>query len=642
MTLSNTEAADLRRSQETGVSSQPGASRARPAAWDPAAEHRGCAESFEARARDLERAGQRYGIVRLLTFGVGALLLIAGFGPRSLLFLGGGCVALAFFVAAVIQHMRVLARLDAAEIRAAIHRRHLARIEGRLADLPITGEDVAPTAHPYAGDLDLFGRGSLFQRVDTTQTREGERTLADWLCSPADPDTIAARQEAVADLAARVEWRQELEASALGVHGAEKLDAGPFMAFVLRPSYFRRYPWMRWVARTMPLVLLALFVGARAGWWPEPVWLVWLVVQGVVAVLTMRVARDAFDLVTARRAYVESFARTFAVAERTRFDAPLLQNLQARLDIRGRHPSAFLHRLDRWASLAEQGSQFPLNIFANLFLLWDVNILERLERWNEDVGQELGKVFSALGDLEALAALGAFHFTETHASLPEIAPPGAAFEAVDLSHPLLPAGRRVANDVALGGEGCALVVTGSNMAGKSTLLRAVGLNTVLALAGGPVVARHLRLPPVRVRASMRVDDSLQEGASYFHAELQRLKSVIDAADEAPPVFFLLDELLRGTNARARHLGGRFVVLHLLDRRAMGLVATHDVALSELASERPGKVHNVHFTDVMQDGEMLFDYRLREGVVQTSNALRLLHMAGIEVPQDLLDGALVPA
>jgi DNA mismatch repair ATPase MutS len=171
------------------------------------------------------------------------------------------------------------------------------------------------------------------------------------------------------------------------------------------------------------------------------------------------------------------------------------------------------------------------------------------------------------------------------------------------------------------------------MAGKSTLLRAVGVNVALALAGGPVCAESMRVPRVRLRASMRAEDSLEAHASYFHAELQKLRTVVEQAEAEPPVLFLLDELLRGTNARARHLGARAVLLHLLKRSALGLVATHDVALSVLEREHPGQIHNVHFTDVIEDGEMRFDFRLREGVVRTSNALRLLAMAGIEVDAD---------
>jgi DNA mismatch repair ATPase MutS len=203
-----------------------------------------------------------------------------------------------------------------------------------------------------------------------------------------------------------------------------------------------------------------------------------------------------------------------------------------------------------------------------------------------------------------------------------------------LAHPLLPSRSRVANDLITSGPGTALVITGSNMAGKSTLLRAIGVNIALALAGGPVCARQASVPRVRLRASMRADDSLQSGASYFHAELTKLRRVVDTADAQPPVFFLLDELLRGTNARARHLGARAVLLHLIARHGCGVVATHDAMLGQLETEQPGRVQNFHFTDVMNDGEMTFDYTLHPGIVRTSNALRLLAMAGIDVPESL--------
>jgi DNA mismatch repair ATPase MutS len=217
--------------------------------------------------------------------------------------------------------------------------------------------------------------------------------------------------------------------------------------------------------------------------------------------------------------------------------------------------------------------------------------------------------------------------------MPVVSDQPGPLAATRLQHPLLPREVRVGNDISLPGPGSALVVTGSNMAGKSTLLRALGLNVALALAGGPVCARSFRVPRVRLRASMRAEDSLQRGASYFHAELQKLRMVIEDAEQSPPVLFLLDELLRGTNQRARQVGARAVLLHLLQRSAMGLVATHDLGLSALEREQPERVHNVHFTDVAIDGEMRFDYALRPGVVRTSNALRLLAMAGVDVPPD---------
>jgi DNA mismatch repair ATPase MutS len=343
--------------------------------------------------------------------------------------------------------------------------------------------------------------------------------------------------------------------------------------------------------------------------------------------------RRAFDLAAARQGVVKAFEKMLREVERARFESPLLQEMQRRLLVDGVPPSAQMRKLEAWTGSAELRQQFLLYIVVGPATLWDLHVLRGLERWNERVGRRTADWFATLGELEALCSLATLAYGDPAAHMPEVLPAGAELAAQGLCHPLLPHESRVSNDVRVAGPGCALIVTGSNMAGKSTLLRAVGLDVALALCGGPVCAESMRVPLVRLRASMRAEDSLQEGASYFVAELNKLRRVVQDAQEQPPVLFLLDELLRGTNAHARQVGSRAVLMHLLDRSAMGLVATHDAALAALEREEPGRVHNVHFTDIVEDGEMRFDYRLRQGVVRTSNALRLLAMAGIDVPVD---------
>ncbi len=383
----------------------------------------------------------------------------------------------------------------------------------------------------------------------------------------------------------------------------------------------------------LPVVTVALAVLSAFDVVPTWTWGLGVLAQGSLFLWSSKEAIEAFDLISARRRFAEAYARLFETIETAELEAPLLAALKKRLESDGLSPSGQMRRLDRWAGLAELRTQILLHFPANVFLLWDLHVLRGLERWNESVGAHIADVFEAVGELEALASLATLANQDPAASYPTIAEDGAPFEAEGIAHPLLPVDTRVANDVALRGEGTALIVTGSNMAGKSTLLRAIGLNIALAHAGGPVIAEALSVPRVRLRASMRANDDLQRGASYFHAELEKLRGVVAEAEASPPVFFLLDELLRGTNAHARHLGARSVLTHLLERRATGVVATHDIALSELENERPEQVHNAHFTDVMKDGEMTFDYQLKPGVVKTSNALRLLKMAGIEVPDD---------
>jgi hypothetical protein len=560
---------------------------------------------------------------------VGVASAFTGGGPSGL-FLGGGGVLV--FVALYALQTRVQAKQRAAERRAALHQDHVLRMTGRSAELPAPHAGLLPGGHPYAVDIDLVGPASLLQRLDCARTLAGTKTLAQWLGAPATEAEVLARQGAVRELAQLHDFRQELDAAGRLATGDDRLDAGPFLAFTKRAPRVLGTP-LALVAVLSPLALLGVWVASELGVVPDGAFWLALGAQALLALSLGRHSHDAFELIAARRGYIEAYATALGCVEGARFSDPRLVQLHADVHAGDAPPSVYMRRLDRWAGLAEFRHQFPVHFVVNLATLWDLNVLLQLERWNRSVGAELERVFAALGELEALASLAAFADAEPSATFPHIVPASEGLRARGLAHPLLPAGARVPNDVTLSGPGHAVIITGSNMAGKSTLLRAVGLNTALALAGAPVLAEELRLPEVRLRASMRVDDSLQRGASYFHAELAKLRSVVDRADAQPPLLFLLDELLRGTNARARHLGARAVLTHLLDRGSLGLAATHDIALSELERERPGEVTNVHFTDVMLDDEMVFDYRLREGVVKTSNALRLLGMAGIAVPDD---------
>jgi hypothetical protein len=599
---------------------------------DAIAAHSALRLRFEAEELALEKQSTRFSAARLITFLLAISLIAAGIsGGKSALWIAGIAVSIAF-LGAVIAQRRVVAKMDGARTRKQIHERHLRRMRGDLEGLP-DGKGLIGEGHAYASDIDVIGPGSLFQRIDVTHTVHGAQTLAGWLAAPSKPEQIRARQLAVQELARNVELRQELEASALLVGDDLRLDGRPFRAFAELPSYLAKQRAIDILSYVLPLVTLALYTAGQLERVHGALWL--LPVAGHIALISQvsKFAHRAFDLASARQGTVDAFERMLRVVETAKLEGPLLREIQARVCTEGTKPSEHLARLRAWTSSSELRKQGLLYIFVNPLTLWDVHVLRGLERWNRDVGRQTTDWFVALGELEALSSLATLAFGDPDATMPVIA--DAPFEARGLCHPLLAANKRVANDIALAGRGSAMLITGSNMAGKSTLLRAVGQNVVLALAGGPVCAASMTLPIVRLRASMRVDDSLQRGASYFHAELGKLRSVIDGADEEPPVMFLLDELLRGTNAQARHIGARAVLVHLLDRGAFGLVATHDIALWTLEEERKGKVINQHFTDVVINGEMLFDYTLRPGVVRTSNALRLLTLAGIDVPGESL-------
>ncbi len=605
-----------------------------------AREHATRREAFAAEARRHDARSLRVSMVRLALFAAFVVLAGSGLARGSYAFLGAAAGALAAFFVAVVAHSRVVRAKDRAETRRDIHDRHLARMRGDTKGL-YDGGDLFDARHPYASDIDLAGPGSLYARIAVSHTRRGRETLAQWLGEPSDRETIRERQEAVRELAADLELRQELEAAVLDT-GREALDGRPFLSFVETPPFVLARPWLRVVAVVVPVVTIALYALAPA-LVPSSTWLVSAIVGGVIVWWAERAVGPRYALLAARIRFVESFAALLRTVEAARWEAPLLRELQARLRTDGAPPSQRIRELELWTSLFELRTQGLIHVPIDALLFWDVHVLARIERWVAHSGKRVAAWLDVLGEVEALASLATLLAQDPAAILPEIADGDASLEAEGFAHPLLPPATRVANDLTLSGPGTGLLVTGSNMAGKSTLLRAVGSSVALALAGGPVCARRFRVPLVRLRASMRIADSLQAGASYFQAELARLRIVIGDADEEPPLLFLLDELLRGTNARARHRGARAVVLHLLARGATGIVATHDIALSELEDELDGRVRNLHFTDVYEGGEMTFDYRLRPGVVRTSNALRLLRMAGVDVePDDALEDPIAAA
>jgi hypothetical protein len=600
-------------------------------AIDPLTYHRDARDRFAKEAQAHDGVVGRYSILQLISFGLAVVLGGSGLYATSLWMLLGGVVWFALFFVVRAMQSRSIAKRDRASTRGEIHERHVKRLMGTWRELPRV-DGLLPPNHPYASDLDIAGEGSLIQRIDTSHTMAGARTLAAWLGRPADKDTIAKRQPAVVELAHNAVLRQELEAAVLDT-GRERLDGAPFVELMQKRGLLEDKPWLAYVAPALPIITLTLwalgYFDVIFGW----IWVLPLAVQIWIVRKTEPRSREVYEAMGAKKGFVDAYTELFRTAEEMKVEAPLLVGLRDQLKIDGVTPSAQMKRLDRWVGWYELRETGIVHIFVNPLLLWDLNCLVGIESWMRSVGRRSGAWFEVLGEIEALAALSVVLHHDPRARMPEVVDDTEPFEAEQIAHPLLLPEDRVANDLTLRGQGTCAIVTGSNMAGKSTLLRAVGVNIALALAGGPIVAGRMQVPLVRLRASMRVADSLQAHASYFQAELQRLRLVVDRADQRPHIFFLLDELLRGTNAKARHIGARAVVKHLLERGATGLVATHDVALSELEEETPDKVINVHFTDVIEAGEMIFDYRLRPGVVKTSNALRLLQQVGIEVEDD---------
>jgi len=601
--------------------------------------HGGAVAGLDRRSRTLATVRLFLAALACVLVGVGVWAPMAT-ATRNLVFASVGVVA-AMFVALVVAHGRVhdAARLARASLQ--FHQRGLARLGRAWDELPTTSLRFEVADHPYTRDLDIFGRASLMQLVDATETRLGEERLARLLsvqgASPWPTDTLA-RQEAARDLAARFEFREQLAARAGVVPPEDRRDVTAMLRWAeSREASPGPIAWLAWALPAMAIAAMGIgpAVGVPAGW-------VAALVVAEMALGHLATARlvPALETVSDRLSAVTQWRSTIKRIEHERFEAPLLSSLRGRL--LGVAPvgsaSVALASLERIVGFADARRNEAFRFFFGPILMWDAHCALALGRWRARAGSRLRSWLDALGEVEALASLGGFAFEHPDYVWPSLAET-ATFDARGLGHPLLRDEVRVGNDVAFASAGRALVITGSNMSGKSTFLRAIGVNAVLAAAGAPVCAKALAVGPLQVATSMRIDDSLEDGVSHFYAELRRLKAIIDrarqAAEASPPasVLFLLDEILHGTNSRERVIGAAAVVRDLLAQGALGGVSTHDVGITALEREMGPRVQNAHFEEQVEGETMTFDYVLRPGIVQSSNALRLMRAVGIDVPDE---------
>jgi hypothetical protein len=576
-------------------------------------------------AAALLRRERTFSNLRLFVAAVGVLLLWFVYGPRGLA-ATWLLLPLAIFVLFVLLHDRVIRRRKEAERAAAFYERGLARLEDRWAGGGDPGERFLDPDHLYAGDLDLFGRGSLFELLSTARTRMGEDTLAAWLLAPATPETVRERQAAVAELRPAIDLREDLVR--LGSDVREGVDAEALRAWVSSPAAPVSHG-----ARLAAVLLVALLLAASAAWYFSGIGAI--PALGVLVLESLFAARLRSRLLPVIRAAGRP-ARDLALLallleriERERFTSPRLMALRASLDTDGEPPSRRVAKLRRLLELLEARKN---QLFAPVaaLLLWSTQLALAIEAWRVESGAAVPRWLAAVGEFEAFCALASHAFEHPADPFPELLADGARYEAEQLGHPLLPESRGVRNDLALGPGHRLLVVSGSNMSGKSTWLRTIGTNAVLAFAGAPVRARHMTVSPLTIGSSLRILDSLQSGESKFYAEISRIGAIVAKARGERPLLFLLDEILNGTNSHDRRIGAEAIVRSLVERGAIGLVTTHDLALARIADELAPLAENVHFEDQLVDGEMRFDYQLRPGVVTRSNALALMRAVGLEV------------
>ncbi len=575
-------------------------------------------------------------LVAFLSIGLlGAIVWV----PLDAVFYWGLAFGVFAFVVLVLVHASIFEEKERAIAAKRFYERGIARLAGKWHDAPADGARFKEADHPYADDLDLFGRSSLFQLLDVTESRLGEEHLAGLLTGKrhgAYPTDALARQAAARDLAPRLDFRESLSAHG-AVIGANRPDPQPFLTWAEGAVPFegtREKPALPSSALVgasyvLPALTIALFLLAPILKFPRAVALGPLLVQlGVLRAVGERVARIAAAVSSQERSVVRYVAMLREV-EGAPFEAPLLVALKARLAASGAAATTEMRALARIVGFLDARNNEVFRFFLGPIVMWDVHCIVALERWRLRAGGAARAWFDVLAEMEALSSLATFTFERPQYVFPELGPE-ARYEADALAHPLIREEKRISNDVRLTGPGTCMVITGSNMSGKSTLLRAMGVNGVLALAGAPVCATRFLFGPATIVTSMRVKDSLEHGVSHFYAEVEKLKRVLDLARGDTKVLFLLDEILHGTNSRERLIGARAVVRELLRCGALGGVSTHDLGIGDLEAALPTQVKNVHFEEQVEGDRMTFDYKLRTGIVTSSNALRLMRMVGIDV------------
>jgi MutS domain V len=606
---------------------------------DPRFEYSTRLEALRLAQSHLERRHKSLGSVNVAITIAGLVVIVLALDSRSVSILWALVPAAGLVISETV-HARALRTLKKCRRTIAFYERALARLDNRWMGTGETGERFLDQAHPYSRDLDLFGKGSLFELLSTARTAAGEEALARWLLAPARVDEIHRRHAAVSDLRLKLDLREDL--AVLGEDVRAKVHPDSLSAWaeadpILLPG----------LARTAAFVLAGVWLVSLVAWLGRGWWELALASSAINLFFNSRFSERVQKIVpdlgiltspgVQKLPSTEDVAKDLAVLavvlerlEREEFSTPKLTELQSALKLEGLNPSRAIARLGRFIEYMESRRN-PVVGVINPFVFWSLQVAFAIDAWRAKYGPSIRGWVAAVGEMEALCALAGYAYEHPADTFPEFAPPEQGlFEAEDFAHPLLPEAKAVRNRLTLGGDLRLMIISGPNMAGKSTLVRAVGINAVLAQCGAPVRAKRLRMSPLAVAASICVLDSLQGGISRFYAEIMRLKLITELTNGKLPVLFLLDELLNGTNSHDRRIGAERLVRSLVERGGIGLVTTHDLALARMVDQLGAQAANFHFEDHLENGQLRFDYKLSPGVVQTSNALKLMRSIGLEV------------
>lgn len=586
---------------------------------------------FTSQAQNFQKQDNTYVWIRT-TFFVGALVLLVWFAndrnavASALTFL----VSVPIFVFLINRHQKIIAQKNHFLALKEINEKEIKRLEGNFHNFKNTGAKYFDETHHCTADLDIFGKDSLFQFLNHTVTPLGEEKLADWLRESALKTEIEQRQLAVIELSKKIDFLQDFEASGLS-HKQSEQETKKFWQWIHQENQFVSKPLFTIASYALPLFLIVSFALIAFFDLPLLLMVIPLILNILVIGKISEVVKNTLIEVTPLLPTIQAASKLIALIENEKFSSEMLTKQKAQLQLSNLLVSKEIANLSKLIANLEFRQNPYFLALVNIPLLWDLHFLLRLERWRAVHSKSSEKWFDVVATFEALNSLACFSFLYPEYTFPQIVDNQFIYEAKDLGHPLIHSAKRVTNDFKLENRGTIHIITGSNMSGKSTFQRTVGINAVLALAGAPVCATQMQVSVLKVFTSMRTHDSLSESVSSFYAELKRIRQLLDHLHDEPPVLFLLDEILKGTNSEDRNKGAKGLIRQLHKNNLSGLVSTHDLELGNMAKENPDFIKNYSFnSELTAQDKLHFPYKISEGICKSFNASVLMKMIGIEL------------
>ena len=568
----------------------------------------------------------RISMLRLTLFIAGVAGIYFFFSQTPLLIV---CICLTFLPLFILVkiHNRFFIRKEWLETQARIIQEELQALSGDYSSFEDGKEYVNPE-HPYSFDLDIFGRRSLFQSINRTCTFFGKNRLAKWLQNHLHEKTsIEKRQEMIREISEHTLFREQFRVAGL-VHHGQSSDAEKIQAWSQSPAQYLHAGWVKAFIWGIPVINSLLLITSLAGWTSFS----WLGLSfGIFLVLSFGIIKRATYIQETYGKQLKSlngYARLIALAKAENWKSAGMQELMERFSLNGQSPIQALQQLSKELDRLDLRNNQFLYVLLEGSIFFQLQEIVRIERWKVRYGQHISEWLETVGELDTLCSLGTFAYNHPQYTYPELTEKPFCFLATQMGHPLMPASQCVKNDATIPSRPFFLIITGANMAGKSTYLRTIGVNYLLACIGAPVCCERLKLYPNQLITSLRTSDSLSDNESYFFAELKRLKRIIDLLNQGQQLFIILDEILKGTNSMDKQKGSFDLIRQFMQLKANGIIATHDLLLGSLIKQFPEEIRNYCFEADIKENELTFSYKLREGVAQNMNACFLMKKMGI--------------